>query len=430
MSLLKNSKYTISANIINQLFGMFIFLIVPNILSHGDYAQTVYISVLMSFIILSDFGMSFVYGRIMPAIYKNNDIDEIEQYNQTFFWFGLIMSILGSIVISIIYYVKYENIFNSLIIIFINPLSVIIGFFVHQYSVREDFKVYRNINIKNSIFRLIVIPLTYLFGVGGWLSTQVISSILVLKTIKSNIILKHDKFDFLLIKNHFLEAILLMGNFFFWNQLLNSGRLFSIGYFDDKIIAQYGITNAGYTLLLSFSISIFLPVTVASLKIMQKDTKNAIEQLFSIIIKVSIPLFLLVIFAVEVAPYLYKIFFSKYDINFDILKYQLFSLIALPFYATLGNVFIGTKQPIKLIFINCIAFFVAFISFKLLVEKNEEVSAAIAQCIGINFLGVVLLFATFVFYGEFIENKLKKLSTLLFVIYTPYIVYITIRSLI
>ena len=141
LSLLKNSKYTLSANIVNQIFGMLIFLTVPNILSQSEYAQTVYISVLMSFIILSDFGMSFVYSRTMPSVYHNEDSFTIEEFNQTFFWFRIIMSILGSVVIGAIYYIKYENLLNTIFLTFLNPLMVIITFSVQQSSVREDFLV-------------------------------------------------------------------------------------------------------------------------------------------------------------------------------------------------------------------------------------------------------------------------------------------------
>ena len=70
MSLLKNSKHTLLANVFNQGASIVIFLIVPNILTHEDYAQTIYISVLLSFLVVSDFGMSFVYSRKMPSVYS------------------------------------------------------------------------------------------------------------------------------------------------------------------------------------------------------------------------------------------------------------------------------------------------------------------------------------------------------------------------
>lgn len=428
MSLLKNSKYTVSANIIDQAFSMVSFLFIPNILGQNDYAQTVFISVLMSFIVLADLGMNFVYGRAMPSIYANDDINEIEEYNQTFFWFGLIMSIVGSMIVSTIYYYKYENILNAIILIFVNPLMLIVTFFIRQHTVKEDFKAYKDINIKNSFFKLLAIPLSYIFGVSGWIFSKSLSPFIVLKVIKSNIFFKYDLFNVLLIKKHLIEGLILLANFFFWNQLLNSGRLFATSSFSDNVIAQYGITSTGYTLLLGFSISVFLPVTIASLKIIKTDTKEAIEKLFNVIMKTSIPLSLVVIFAIEVAPYLYRIFFPKYEINFEILTYQLLSLMTLPLYATLGNIFLGRQQPIKLLVVYASSFGISFLSFKWFSVEFGIASAAIAQFIGVTVMGFLLLSSTFLFFNKFIDNKFIKFIKLSSVVFVPYILYFFIRS--
>lgn len=427
MSLIKNSKHTLSANIINQIFAMILFLSIPNILSQEDYAQTIFISVLLSFMVLSDFGMSFVYSRIMPSIYHDDNKNEIEEFNQTFFWFRITMSIIGSIIISVIYYYKYENSLNSFLLFFLNPLTLTISFFIQKSSVQENFLIYKNINIRNSIMKIVIVPISFLFNTSGWIGGQAFASLIVISSIKQKVILSWDKVNFLLIKSHFFEGLILLANFFFWNQLLNSGRLFSTFSYEDNVIAQYGITNAGYTLLLTLSISIFLPVTVATLKIMKTETKNAIEQLFNIIIKTSLVLFIVVVVAIELAPYLYKLFFPKYNIDFDILKYQLLSLITLPLVATLGNIFIGLKEPLKLMLINGFSFVLTFLVFSLL--DIGIISAAISQFIGMMFLGITLLISVVFFYGKFIENRLRQSAIVLFSVFVPYIIYFYIKNI-
>lgn len=428
LSLFKNSKYTLSANIVNQLSSMIVFFTIPNILSVGDYAQTIFISVLLSFLVLSDFGMSFVYNRKMPSIYHNSNMHEIEVYNQTFFWFRLAMSFVGSIIISSIYFFKYESILNSILLLFLNPLTILITFFISQYSVREDFKVYKNVNIKNAGMRTLIVPFSYVLGMSGWIIAQLIGSILVLISIKEKIFFDFKNFEPKLIKKYFFEGLSLLGVFFFWNQLLNSGRLFASFSFDQSVIAQYGITNAGYSLLLTLAISIFLPVTITILKIIQIETKNAIEQLFEVIVKTSLLISFVVILSIETAPILFEIFFPKYTVDFEILKYQLLSLMALPFVATLGNIFVGLQQSGKLIFINTISFGISYAVFVSL--KSENVSAAIAQCIGVNFLGIFLLLSVVYFYGKFIEKKYEKMLQLLTIVFLPYIVYFSVRSFI
>lgn len=426
LSLFTNSKYTFSANIVNQLFGMLIFLSIPNILSPTDYAQTIYISVLLSFSILAEFGMNFIYGRTMPAIYHKADHKKIDEYNQTFFWFRFLMSIIGSIIISTIYYLKYPNLFNSILLITLLPVSFIVTFHISQYSVKSDFLVYRNINIKNAAARLILIPLSSIMGIGGWIIAQTVSSLIILSTIKEKIIMRRDNLNFSLIKYHFFEGLILLANFFFWNQLLNSGRLYASMYYDEYAIAQYGLTNTGYTILQTLIISIFLPVTIETLKIMQDNPKNAIEQIFNAIIKTSLIVFIIVIVSIEVAPYLFEFFFPKYNINFDVLKYQLLSLIALPIVSTLGNIFVGLKQPIKLMIIYGISFAVSFLIMHLL--SFGILNAAIAQFIGILFMGILLLGSTFYFFPQYIENKIYKLFLLFVVVFFPYIIYLNIRS--
>jgi len=429
-TLLKNSKYTLSANLVNQVIATSIFLVVPNILGQNNYAQVVYISVLMSFMVLFDFGMGFVYGRVMPSIYHSKNQEIIEEYNQTFFLFRLIMSLIGSVVIGFVYYMKYENILNAFFLIFLNPLSIIIKFSIQQYSVQENFLVYRNINIKNSVAKILLIPFSYFFGVSGWISAQVFSSLFVIQSIQEKIIPQYKYFNYKLLKKYFREGIILLANFFFWNQLLNSGRLYASIYFDEHSLSQYGITNAGYTLLLTLVISIFLPVTVATLKIMNDNTKDAIKQLFDVIIKISIPLSIIVIIAIEVTPSLYKIFFPKYNINFEILKYQLLSLMALPLVVTLGNIFLGLKQPFKLLILYSGAFFFSYLIFRILLLYYGDVSAAIAQFIGVTFLGISMFISIILFYSKYIENIKLVILKILGTVFMPYLVYFIIRSFI
>lgn len=429
-SLLNNSKYTLSANLINQLVGVIIFLVIPNILNKNEYAQTVYISVLVSFMVLSTFGMNFLYNRLMPSIYAVNDTNKIEEYNQTFFLFIFFMSICGSIIIATIYYLKYNILLNSILLLIVNPLLTIVTFSIQKHTVNEDFKIYRNINFKNSLFKILTMPFfTYIFSLTGWIFSQSLISLLTLRTIKNKSLFNYHLFNYSIIKNHFFEAIILLMNFFLWSQLLNSGRFYSTINFSDEVIAQYGITNAGYSLLLTLMISIFLPVTIASLKIMKDDVKGAIDKLFNVIIKTSLIIFLVVIISIEIAPYLYTIFFPSYVINFKILEYQLLSLMTLPFYATLGNIFIGTKQPLKLLSIYLTSGILSFIVFKLIIVEYGVISAAISQFIAITFMGSTLFLTIFLFFSDYIENKKMKFLKLFSFVFVPYILYYIIRSL-
>jgi len=428
-SLLKNSRQTLLANIINQIVGTCVFLTVPNILTKTDYSQIVFINVLFTFVILSDFGMSFVYGRKMPSVYHKKNANEILAYNQTIFWVRLISTFLISIVLSVIYYLKYYNIINSILIIFINPLLLFVNFFISQYCARGNFEIYRNINAIQSIFRLLIIPLSALYMVKGFLIAQIMAAGITIKMIKEKIFLGFDHFDFNIIKKHFLEGLILLANYFFWNQLLNCGRLYATMFYSDEVIAKYGLTNAGYSLLSMMIISIYIPVTVETLKVIQDDVSFAIDMLFNLIVKSSLILFFVIISAIEISPYLFKLFFPKYSIDFDILKYQLLSLISFPLIATLGNIFTGLEQPLKLLGIYFVSFLTSYIIMNYISADYGIISAAISQFLGITLLGFLLVFGIFIFYRQHIKKRLKNFFKIIIIVFLPYIIYFEIRAM-
>jgi len=337
------------------------------------------------------------------------------------------MTIIGSIVISLIYYSKYSFLLTSLLLFFISPSTLIVKFYITQHSVKENFLEYKKLNYLNAFLRLIMIPFSIFFGVSGWIGAQTVASLTTIKLSKEKLFLNINKFKISLIGLHIKEGLSLLAMFFLWNQLLNSGRLYATIYFDDLAIAQYGITNAGYALLSGLFISIFLPVTVSVLKIIQDDTKGAINQLFDTIFKTTLIFFCIVILAIEFAPYLYKAVFPKYDIDFDILKYQLLSLASFPLIATLGNIFVGLKQPIKLLIIYGISFFVSYLVIYFLHDDLGIVSASVAQFIGISFMGLSLLVSVIFFFRKEIDSKLVKIIGIIGIVYMPYIIYFTIR---
>ena len=97
--------------------------------------------------------------------------------------------------------------------------------------------------------------------------------------------------------------------------------------------------------------------------------------------------------------------------------------MALPFVVTLGNIFLGLKQPVKLLIIYASSFMISFVAVNFLIGHFDIVSAALAQLIGITFLGIILLGSVVVFYGDFIENRLMQFTKLAGSVFLPYIFY-------
>ena len=407
--LLKNSIYTLNANIIGQFLGIITYLIVPNILGQRRYAQIVFISVLLSFSVLFEFGFQFVYGRLMPYILRKNSQKEILKYNSTFFWIRLFGAGLGGIILGSIYYLRYRNLLVSFLLMLFIILQFLFTFCIQQFTVKEDFRMYQYFNIQYSVVKLVIIPFTYFLYISGWIAAQVVSLGCVLSQkrllfIIKNLIFSNIQIDTNIIKNHFGEALLLIGNFFLWRQLLNSGRLWASMYYPDKLLSQYGLINSEYSILQSLIISIFLPVSVKIYKIVKEDPSYAIDFLATLVFRINFLFFLFTALAIFVSPYLFSHFFAKFVIDLNVLKYMMLSILFLPVISSFGSLFIGVGKPIFLIFSYGSGFLLSFliaIFFRTLID-----GASIAQLCGIAFSSFSLLLCTFYFFRKKINRKL------------------------
>ena len=103
----KNNKESIITNLIQQAAAIIIFLVVPNFLTVENYGQVVFVGVLLSFTTFSDLGLSLVYGRIMPAIYKTENLEGAKIWNQTTFSFKFYTGMIFGFIIGLIYFNKY-----------------------------------------------------------------------------------------------------------------------------------------------------------------------------------------------------------------------------------------------------------------------------------------------------------------------------------
>lgn len=411
--LLNKIKDTVSANIIQQLSSTLLFLLIPRILSVENYAIVVFVGVLLSFASLGDFGFSFVYSRKMPAIYHANDLDDINQWNATAFWLGLISSLIVGVLLAVIYYLKFHEPLYAVLIFLLLPLMALTSFYTLQFTSREDFTSYRNLIIVQSGLRLLAIPLTLLLGLLGWFINQFIILSVGLKKLFDNGFPALAKCNKSLIRAHFHEGILLILTFFIWNQLLGSGRLFAAFHYEKSIIAAYGLMGSGYQILNSLLVSAFIPFSVNTLKMIHTDERAAVERTFKVVYVAMPCIFVLVLLAETVTPYLFELFFKKYHYDAVIFKSFLYSLYLFPIVITFGNVYIGKAKITLYIILLAISFSVVIASFYYMLPLYNSHAAALAQLIGITVCAMLMLgIACYVFSG-LIDNKFNKLSTLI-----------------
>jgi hypothetical protein len=383
---------------------------VPNILPVEGYGQTTFVATLLSFMTFADFGLSFVYGRKMPAIYASGNNQEEQRWNETVFTFRMLMSLIFGILISSIYFFKYQVLINAIVLVFIPPLSVIVSFYVAQITAKSSFASYRKINNYQAIARLAIIPGVILLGVFGWFFAQLITNLLtVFKVLRGGWLSGKLNIDWLLIKEHFAEAIILGAITTLWVQLLASGKVFASFLYPDAVIAHYGLINGGYQIVASLIISAFIPQTVDIYKLVGTNTQEAIEYVFKIILRAIPIVFGLTVVFREVAPYVLSNFFPKYHVDPLILDGLIFSLPVYPIIVTIGAVLIAKKKSIP--YLLLIAFSIA-LNWTILITIEsyyESTAAAVAQLCTLYLYSALLLILMHSFVKEHIKNLTIKL---------------------
>lgn len=340
--LLGGSSYTLKANIWTQFSGVIIMLTIPNMLSVDDYAKVVYFSFLLSFSSLYNFGLVAVYNRLIPGLVVS-DMKEVQEIESTLIRYLVFMSIVFATVISFIYYYKYKSLVESGLIFVYLPISLIVGFFIVRDIAREDYQpYYHNIRFQ-SIIKLIQVPLVYLFSIVGWFISSLITQISLLVRIFKRDIFKSN-YNFSFIKENFQEGIELSVKTFVWLQVLNFPRTYASLNYSDELIAQYGLVNSMYQVVVSLSLAIFVPVTVKTFKLFSKSDRLAFFYLKKVL-KNTVPLFLVgSILLILIVPEVITIIFPKYNIPFEMVVGYFGTVALFPVFFVVGIIFTGIKK--------------------------------------------------------------------------------------
>ncbi len=361
---------------------------------------------------LSDLGVAFVYNRNMPAVYYSGHTETVTDWNTTVFWFRLITSVAYSIVISVVYLVKYADPLNTFFLLMLAPLLTITSFSISKFTAQSDFTVYRRINSFQAFTKLIVLPLVFWFGLAGWFVSQAVSGMLTMVAIKGRIFPTKYYINIKIIKDHFIEGLLLVFTTFMWSQLLSSGRLFASFYYPNSIIAQYGLLNTGYQILASLIVAAFLPVTVTVFKLIETNEDQAIEHIFNAILKTIPVVFILAVVVSEISPFIMAKLFKKYAIDSIITKSLIFSIITYPIVVTIGNLFIAKKKTLYYVSLTSVFFVINWCLVLLLERAYQYQAASIAQCISIFSYTLFELLLAFYLFGSIIKHKLIKIISI------------------
>ena len=426
----KNNKDTIVTNIVQQSTSIFIFLVVPNKLSVEDYGQVVFVGTLLSFMTFADLGLSFVYGRKMPAIFASGNDQEAQVWNETVFSFRLYTALLFGMVISAIYFFRYHAILNSMLLFFISPLTVVTSFYISQKTALADFTTFRRVNSLQSIARLVTIPGVMFFGLLGWFFTQVLAVIITIFIMPRKSWLPDAfKINPAILREYLFEGVLLGSAATLWVQLLASGRVFASFMYPDAVVAQYGLMNTGYQIVGALIISAFLPQTVKVYKMVEVNLEEAIEYTFKTIL-VAIPIvFALTVISREATPYVLKYFFPKYHVDPIILNGLILSLSFYPLLITLGSLLVAQKKTAHYLLLISFAILLNWLFILLAEPHYGNGAAAVAQFATLAVYSTLLLALIYYHFWSSIKKRLSKLLKIYGSLLGLYASYFAVRYL-
>lgn len=410
----QKNRDTVITNAVQQSCSVLLFLTVPNLLHVEGYAQVVFVTTLLAFMTFADFGLSFVYGRKMPSIYASGDARETQRWNETVFTFRMVTALLFGMAIGLIYYLKYLSLLNSILLGLMPVLSVFASFFIAQHTALSSFATYKKINSFQAVSRLVTMPGVMLFGLGGWFASQLVAALLTItRIVRLGGLPRKLRIDSGLLKEHFVEGVLLGIVTTLWTQLLASGKVFASFMYADVEIAQYGLMNTGYQIVAALIIAAFIPQTVKVYRMIEASTADAIAYTFRTIFYAIPVVFLMAVISREVSPFVFSVFFPKYTIDPTILDSLIFSLAFYPVIVTLGTILIAKKKSISYLLLIAFSLAANWAMLFYLEPYFGFRAAAVAQFCTLSLYSTLLILLVLSSFKEEIKNKGVQLAKIL-----------------
>lgn len=424
---INQSRNTVIANIAQQGSALLLLVTIPNLLSVEHFAEVVFVGVVLSFTRFSDLGLSSVYGRDMPRHHALKDVVEIDVWNRTMFWFGVLGGAVAGGFAGVIMCLRFGAVADAVLVALLPVLVAVTSMYASMASVRGDFRAYRNNQIGLSISRLLAIPFALFLGLLGWLAAQVVSLGFVATTLGSAWVPRPAGVDWATVRRSLPAAIQLALISLLWTQLMDSGRLLAAIHYPSEGIAIYGLLTSGYQSVYTLVISAYLPVTVKTLGLLGRSDRDATEYLFDVIHRTLPMVFVLAIASAELAPWVLRMAFPKYQIDPVMPQAILYGITLLPFVATLGNLYIGKQRTVPYLVILMAALATTVGLEQLLRPQIGVRAAAVAQVVGTVVFAALLLITVRYLFIEPFEKVRDKVRSVIVRLVALWVAYLSIK---
>lgn len=339
-----SSRQTLLANLMQQGSAAILLLALPNLLDKTEYAQIVFVGVLLSFMALADLGLSLVYARLVPALIAAGDVAAVRSWDASVQAFGLVSSWVFSSLAALIYWLKYGHPEHAALLLFLPVGLYWASFHVARVSVKADFSEYRRIIGMRSVTSLLALPMVMAFGLLGWFVSQIVALLLVVAYVGRRFLDSFTRVDLGLVRRHVPEGLLLCGITATWLQLLNFGRLFASVRYSAESVAGYGVAGATYQSLSTLLISAFLPVTVGMLGRFGRGDKEAFDYMGKVLARSIWWVLIGTLVVIEMSPHVFVLIFPAYRFDAWMLFALLLGVVFYPFIILSGNCLVGKQR--------------------------------------------------------------------------------------
>jgi O-antigen/teichoic acid export membrane protein len=405
----KNSRDNLIANIAQQSIGLLMAIVMPLLLSVGEYAQVTVVSVLIAFMPLADLGMGIIYSRKLPALYSAQNIDEVNMWNATVSRFKLYTALIFSVLISGYYLVRYQSVLNAVLLFCFAIFTAMVSYVIANATVQSNFRFIKNLTIIQVFAKLTVLPGVWIAGVKGWFIGQLFSVLAVFIDSKLRLVLHQSlsKPDWNLVKVNILHGMTFSMVATLWLQLSLSGRLYASFAYPDAIVAQYGLVSSIYQIVVALSIAAFVPQTIKIYRLIEENQVAAINYVMKLTIY-SAPVFMLFgLFLTYISPIVIEIIYPKYNVDKALYAPIMLSLFNAGLMVVLGTLLIGFGKA-KLYLLTVVMGCIAYLGYVFVLSATSGYhAAAIAQLLALSTYSIAMLFLLYFVVKDKVDNKTK-----------------------
>jgi hypothetical protein len=385
------TRRTLIANGAQQLSGAALLLALPNLLDKTDYAEIVFVMVLLSLSGIADLGLSLVYARATPPLHAKGETEALRRWDATIVSIGTFGALTYTAIIVGIYLFQYRNFRHALILLPVPLLMFWANFQVTRMAARGDFREYLGVTLTRASLLTSAIPLAWLLGATGWFVAQLFGAVVVFARILRRWSAAWGLIDRATLMRYTGEGVLLAFASVAWLQLINFARLYASANYPSVVLATYGVSTSAYQSVSAMVLAGFVPTTVSILTRIGVNPHEGYLHVNAVLRRTAVIGGLVVILAGVCAWPVLRFVFPHYEFEPRMLFALMLGIAFYPFLICWGNCLVGLRRPVLYGAVITVAGGAGWLAAHIVDQWAFPIGGAIGQLTALVVLPVLLL---------------------------------------